>query len=918
MRKKVAPTSRNLWRSLLIAANSLFLAGSLAAQQPSVTITSPGAGTVLTGTAAVTVNASETGTSIVAVGLQIDGITFGTATNTSPYTLYFNTALYTNGTHSITATAWDAANNIGYSSPVSVSFANPNPGNPAVYGVMSGTFPLPCVSVHEALLPGARIFMSDAQTCGMNAYVWNSATNIVDTVTAPANIFCNGMDQMSDGRLLIAGGNLGSDTGQPIANIFDPSTETWTVLPDMSYSRWYPQANILPNGNILVTSGETNCAGCDVTVQEIYNPSTNSWSQLSSAPFFFPYYPRVFDLSDGRVLVAGTSEDPIVSEVLDLNALTWTAVGGAAVDGGSAVMFLPDKILKMGTSADPSTDTFAAAATAYTLDMTQTTPTWTPVASMSYPRIYHVSTILPDGTVLVTGGGLYAYPTYLPGAVYPVELWSPVTQTWTTLASMNAPRLYHSNALLLPDARVVISGGGRSVNCPESTDQLSAEFFEPPYLFQGPRPAITAAPTQLSYGQVFTVQTPDAAQIAKVSLMRFGAVTHGFDVGQHFLPLAFTAGSGSLTVTAPANSNLAPQGNYMLFIVNTSGVPSIAAIAQVGGTGEFQKPISNPTSPTNPPNTVNPTNPANPNPSSPPANFLSYSGDFNGDGKQDILWRNLQTGEVRIWYMSGSSIISNDSVATVGLNWHIVGIGDFDGSGYSDILWEDTVDGSFAIWTMRGDSVASHQFPLPTQWTIAGLADLNHTGLADILWRNVVTGEVRVWFSASPFNFVSESLGTAPPDWNLVGTADLLGNGFPELIWRNQNSGEVRAWRLGGNVVIEDLSLGFPPLDWQIAGFGDFTGSGRQDILWRNTVDGSVDAWIMNGFSIVGQWFPGAVSPDWQIRGTPAVNGNGVGSILWSNVITGQQVIWPSNGSAFVPEGPFATVPLVWLVQPAL
>ena len=422
--------------------------------------------------------------------------------------------------------------------------------------------------------------MSDGQTCGMNAYVWNSTTNIVDTVPAPANIFCNGLDQMSDGRLLVAGGHLGSDTGLPIANIFDPSTETWTVLPDMSYARWYPQANILPNGNILVTSGETNCAGCDVTVQEIYNPSTNSWSQLSSAPFFFPYYPRVFDLSDGRVLVAGTSEDPIVSEVLDLNALTWTAVGGAAVDGGSAVMYLPDKILKMGTSADPSTDTFAAAATAYTLDMTQTTPTWTQVASMSYPRIYHVSTILPDGTVLVTGGGLYAYPTYIPGAVYPVELWSPVTQTWTTLASLSAPRLYHSVALLLPDARVMISGGGRSIGCPdvEGTDQLSAEFFAPPYLFKGPRPTITAAPAQLSYGQVFTVQTPNAAQIASVSLIRFGAVTHAFNVGQHFLPLAFTAGSGSLTVTAPANSNLAPPGNYMLFIVNTSGVPSIAAI----------------------------------------------------------------------------------------------------------------------------------------------------------------------------------------------------------------------------------------------------------------------------------------------------------------------------------------------------
>ena len=545
-----------------------------------MTITAPQAGVTLTGTVTVTVSASETGKTIVAVGLQIDGVTFGTATNTSPYTFSLNTALFANGTHSLTATAWDAANNTGNSSPVSVTFSNSNPGNPAQSGVMSGTVPLPCVSVHAALLPGARIFMSDGQTCGMNAYVWNSTTNIVDTVTAPANIFCNGLDQMSDGRLLVAGGHLGSDTGLPIGNIFDPSTETWTVLPDMAYARWYPQANILPNGNILVTSGETNCAGCDATVQEIYNPTTNSWSQLSSAPFFFPYYPRVFDLSDGRVLVAGTSEDPIVSEVLDLNALTWTAVGGAAVDGGSAVMYQPDKILKMGSSADPSTDTFNSAATAYVLDMTQPTPTWTQVASMSYPRTYLNSTILPDGTVLVTGGGLYAYPTYLPGAVFPAELWSPVTQTWTTLASLSAPRLYHSVALLLPDARVLISGGGRSVGCPDvqNTDQLSAEFFEPPYLFKGSRPTITAAPAQLSYGQVFTVQTPNAGQIASVSLIRFGAVTHAFNVGQHFLPLAFTAGSGSLTVTAPANSNLAPPGNYMLFIVNTSGVPSIAAI----------------------------------------------------------------------------------------------------------------------------------------------------------------------------------------------------------------------------------------------------------------------------------------------------------------------------------------------------
>jgi hypothetical protein len=300
--------------------------------------------------------------------------------------------------------------------------------------------------------------------------------------------------------------------------------------------------------------------------------------------------------------------------------------------------------------------------------------------------------------------------------------------------------------------------------------------------------------------------------------------------------------------------------------------------------------------------------------------FLSNSGDFNADGKQDILWRDAQTGEVRIWYMNGSTILSNDHVAAVGLNWRIVGIGDFDGSGFSDLLWENANDGSFAIWTMRGDAAVPRQFPSPGyQWSIAGVTDLDDNGLADILWRNVVTGEVRAWLSAGPFNFSSEFIGSASLDWNLIGTADLFGNGFPELIWRNQNTGEVRAWRLSGDIIIANVSLGFASLDWQIVGFGDFTGAGRQDILWRNTITGSVDAWIMNGFTIVAQWLPGAVSLDWQIRATPDATGNGLNGILWSNVITGQQAIWASNGSTFIPGAPFAVVsPTTWFVQPQI
>jgi hypothetical protein len=133
---------------------------------------------------------------------------------------------------------------------------------------------------------------------------------------------------------------------------------------------------------------------------------------------------------------------------------------------------------------------------------------------------------------VVSGGGPTTDAVGVAQAILPAELWSPATETWTTLAAMSAPRLYHSEALLLPDGRVLVHGGGRFNGVNEPTDQLSAEFFAPPYLFKGARPTVTSAPAQLSYGQIFTVQTPDAASIATVSLIRFGSVTPAFKMGQ--------------------------------------------------------------------------------------------------------------------------------------------------------------------------------------------------------------------------------------------------------------------------------------------------------------------------------------------------------------------------------------------------
>ena len=161
---------------------------------------------------------------------------------------------------------------------------------------------------------------------------------------------------------------------------------------------------------------------------------------------------------------------------------------------------------------------------------------------MAFPRTYHTLTLLPDGTVLATGGGPTTAPTNVAQGVLPVELWNPTTETWTTLASLNVGRLYHSAAMLLPDGRVAVYSGGRFDDNNVPTDQYNAEFFSPPYLFKGPRPIITSAPTTASFGANFTVQTPDAARIAKVALIRFGSVTHSINMAQRYVPLSFTAG----------------------------------------------------------------------------------------------------------------------------------------------------------------------------------------------------------------------------------------------------------------------------------------------------------------------------------------------------------------------------------------
>ena len=233
-----------------------------------------------------------------------------------------------------------------------------------------------------------------------------------------------------------------------------------------------------------------------------------------------------------------------------------------------------------------------SSADARVVNISGATPQVTATAPMANGRRQHNLTVLADGTVLATGGNSSGQSLVdLNNGVYAAELWNPATGTWRTLAAEQATRQYHSTALLLPDGRVLSSGGGICGTC----DQVgylakNGQVFTPPYLYKpdgsgelAPRPAITGAPATIDHATNFQIDTPDAASIRKVALVRLGAVTHSVNMEQRYVPLSFTAGAGALTATAPANADIAPPGVYMLFTIDANGVPSIAKMVTVSG-----------------------------------------------------------------------------------------------------------------------------------------------------------------------------------------------------------------------------------------------------------------------------------------------------------------------------------------------
>jgi kumamolisin len=514
--------------------------------------------------------------------------------------------------------------------------------------------------------------------------------------------------------------------------------------------------------------------------------------------------------------------------------------------------------------------------------------TYESLAQMQTDAQYFASLAANGVTVLVSSGDGGSSPG-LNGwedDTGPVQVESPANDQNVTAVGGTSLYLSSATAAVSSESAWLYGGGGTSQVFARPNWQIGAGLPPGPYRAV-PDVAFVADINTGGYlvlnGQVYVVGGTSwgaptwAGFCAMINQARAGIGQPSVGLlGPKIYPLNGTSGFREIT-TGSNGANGVYNAGLSYNLCTGLGVPNVAAIIQALGA-------------------------ASPGPLHPASTkFISYSGDFNGDGKQDILWRNTQTGEVDIWFMSGASVVSQAFVGNIGLEWKIAGIADFNGDGVSDIVWQNTLTGSFGIWIMHGSTYMGYGFASQgNQWSIAGVADLDHTGFADILWRNLESGDLVVWKSNGGLNFSSSYVGTASLDWSLAGAADLFGNGQLALIWRSLTSGQVVAWQTSNNSVSAQSSLGAVPLDWTIAGTGNFNGHGHQDILWHSSSNGSVVAWMMNGFAVSPTWISqGSMSQDWQISATPDVTGNGLNSILWSNVQTGEQVIWLTGGSGF-------------------
>ncbi|KAI9769560.1 MAG: hypothetical protein M1840_004038 [Geoglossum simile] len=493
-------------------------------------------------------------------------------------------------------------------SEINVSVGGPFVPPPNGKGQWGPTVNFPLVPVAASVQPNtgkvvawsswsAKTFGGDGGRTVTALYDPASQTVTQRVVTNTGHdMFCPSISIDANGRTLVTGG----DSSQK-ASIYTPSSDSWSSAANLITSRGYHSSATCSDGRIFTiggswSGGEGNKNG------EIYNPNTNGWTSLGGCPvapmltadqqgvFRSDNHAWLFGWKSGSVFQAGPSI-----------AMNWygTSGGGSrqsagnrATDGhsmcGNAIMYdaVAGKILTVGGSPNYQNTAATSAAHIITIGNPGSTAQVTKIGDMNFPRIFHSSVVLPDGKVYIGGGQSVGSPFQDSNLQLTPELWDPATNQFTQLIPNSIPRVYHSFALLLQDATVMLGGGGLCDTC--SANHFDAQIYTPQYLLnadgtKATRPVISSISTNnVVPGNTVTVNTNGA--VSSMSLVRYGSATHTVNTDQRRIPLSLVSlGRNSYRITIPNDYGISLPGYWMLFAMDSAGHPSVSKTIQIRG-----------------------------------------------------------------------------------------------------------------------------------------------------------------------------------------------------------------------------------------------------------------------------------------------------------------------------------------------
>jgi hypothetical protein len=479
---------------------------------------------------------------------------------------------------------------------------------PQLAGRWSAPFTIPAAGITAVLLHSGKVLFwaydpahyedPDNSNIGVS-YLWDPATRQGSFVPTPENIWCAGQTILADGRVFIAGGNLRFPDphapegergykGDASTYIYNPVTSSFIKQLEMSHGRWYPTVTQLPDNSAIISSGYDETGSEHINpVVERFVPSAgmNGVGQLAAinSKKTAGFYPFQYVLPSGAMLQAGPNRAN--AALLEPGSWTWSPLPRMLYDhegDGNGIVYTD-------ASVQPPRQVIMIAGGKYLPSNNEWLDGYNPAGGWhDYPKWniqrHNANTIiLPDGKLLTVGGNTIS--SNYGGTVFSAELFSgPAIDTggaWIEVAPHSIPAAYHSSAILLPDATVLLSEDDRTRGA-EAAGRHRLQIYSPPYLFRGARPALQA-PIELARGQTFDISATVAANrfIASAVLVAPGAVTHGNDMHQRFIKLPLATQGAALTATVPASGALVPPGYYLLFVVDSEGVPSIGQFVHI-------------------------------------------------------------------------------------------------------------------------------------------------------------------------------------------------------------------------------------------------------------------------------------------------------------------------------------------------